>query len=108
MIDILWLSLALCALGIGTATCLLLLAARENLVKKGQALDSLNRELPAILASLRATVQDTQSLAGSLRQLTRVTAWAGGIFRGFRLVSGLFGVGAGNGSQKTSSEAHHD
>jgi hypothetical protein len=103
MLDVLWATLALCALALTGGALALMLSQRKVVEKAAQSLDSLNKELPALLDSARLATLDAQELLSLLGTMGRTAAWAGGIFKGIRALAGTFGAGANHGHTKEVS-----
>lgn len=90
MMDVLWGSLAVSVLALSGALIAYVLTLRCNAKKFGESLDALNRELPDILAAIRAASEDIEATMILGRKLGGILASLGGLFKGAKFLSGLF------------------
>jgi len=90
MIETLWAILALCSISLTAAAVLLLNSLRKSSDKLGLSLDSVNKELPAILNSPRLGAEDAEALLSFGKKIGKTTAWAAALLKGFRAAAGLF------------------
>jgi hypothetical protein len=105
MFEVFWGTLSVCVVALTAAGVALMLTQRKLAEKAACSLDSLNRELPAILDAARLAAEDAEALLSLGRKLGKTAAWAGGILKGLRAMAGLFG---GHAQDAHSKEVSHE